>query len=182
MKAADLMPESPAEQTLLQGRAERLARKESVSGPSEEKRCYLQFRLHDGALYGIEQALLDEVIYVQRLTALEWLPDFVGGVIGWRGKILTVLDANYLCCRKVSTIGEESRVIVVTHENRSMGLLVGELCNFDDYVRGDLKTCPQNPAAFNDGYFAGLINSSVVLLDIEAMFADSALIIDGFLG
>ncbi len=178
MKAADLMPENPAERALLQGRAERLVQQEPEDESAEEKRCYLQFRLDDGSLYGIGQSMLDEVVYVQRMTALRWLPDFIAGVISWRGKILTVLDMNYLCCRKISTIGVESRIIVVTHEDHSMGLLVGELCNFDDYLQGDLKTCLQSPHAFNDSHFAGLIDSEVVLLDMEAIFADSALRID----
>ncbi len=173
--AADLMPKEPQELELLRTRAEKLAENQS-SGPRAEKQLhYLQFKLNHNALYGIEQSLLNEVIYPQHLVNLAWLPAFVSGVIPWKGMILTVLDGNYLSTQQTTVSNEQSRIIVLTHQSRSIGLLVNELCNFVSYSPSQLKTSLQNPLTFNRAYFLGLLDYSVIFLNVEAIFNDPAL-------
>ena len=102
--ATDLMPKDPQELELLRSRAEKLAQSLSSEQKTEKRQYYLQFKLGNNALYGIPQALLDEVIYPQHLVNLAWLPAFISGVVQWKGMILTVLDSNYLCTKQPSCI------------------------------------------------------------------------------
>lgn len=177
MRAVDLMPKNVDDLALLQERAEKLAQSWDFK-KNHEGKSYLQFSLNDNTLFGIEQLMLDEVLYVKRLTPLKWLPPFINGVINWKGKILTVLDANYLCHKQISTINELSRIIVVTYEKQSIGLLVNELCNFYEYNDSELKTNLQSPVAFNKNYFLGLIDSSIILLNMKVILTDPKLKIE----
>lgn len=178
IKAVDLMPKDPQELELLRSRAQKLAENPVTGQKAEKQQHYLQFKLSNNALYGIPQTMLEEVIYPQNLVNLAWLPAFVSGVISWKGMILTVLDGNYLCTQQTSVAHEQSRIIVLTHQNQSVGLLVNELCNFVSYRDSQLKTSLQNPLTFNSNYFLGLVDYSVIFLNVEAIFNDPNLKID----
>ncbi|NOQ36999.1 MAG: hypothetical protein GQ569_14100 [Methylococcaceae bacterium] len=178
MTAAELMPKNADDLVLLHERAEKLAQSLDLKQPQHKSHIYMQFKLNDNTLFGIEQNMLDEVLYVKRVTTLTWLPTFIYGVINWKGQVLTVLDANYLCHQQVSTINEMSKIIVVTYEKKSIGLLVNELCNFYHYEDSELKTNLQSPIAFNKNYFLGLIDSSVILLNMKVVLTDPKLKIE----
>jgi purine-binding chemotaxis protein CheW len=173
--AADLMPKDPQELELLRIRAEKLAQIQVTEQKNEKIQYYLQFKLNNQALFGMPQTLLDEVIYPQHLVNLPWLPDFVSGVVSWKGMILTVLDGNYLCNQQITTVDELSRIIVLTYQEQSIGVLVNELCNFMSYKPSQLKNSLQSPLSFNSNYFLGLLDYSVIFLNMEAMFNDSNL-------
>lgn len=175
ISAVDLMPKDRQELELLRSRAEKLAQTQTAGPKAEKQQHYLQFKLNHNALYGIEQTLLDEVIYPQHLVNLVWLPAFVSGVTPWKGMILTVLDGNYLSTQQTTLSNEQNRIIVLTHQGQSIGLLVNELCNFVSYRTSQLKTSLQNPLTFNSSYFLGLLDYSVILLNVEAIFNDSTL-------
>jgi purine-binding chemotaxis protein CheW len=175
IRAAALMPKSPGELELLQSRAEKLAENLAPKQAQEKRRYYLQFKLNSG-LYGIPQQDLEEVIYPKQLVGLPWLPAFISGVVPWKGLILTVLDTNYLCTQqKISAMAELNRIIVLTHQQKSLGLLVNEVCNFFDYTPSQLKIPLQNPLRFNPDYFLGLADYSVTFLQTSAIFNDPKL-------
>jgi purine-binding chemotaxis protein CheW len=169
------MPKDPQALDLLRSRAEKLAETQISGLKAEKPQHYLQFKLNNNAVYGIEKTLLDEVIYPQHLVNLAWLPTFVSGVIPWKGMILTVLDGNYLSTRQATVSNEQSRIIVLSHQGQSLGLLVNELCNFVSYSSLQLKTSLQNPLTFNGNYFLGLLDYSVIFLNVEAIFNDPSL-------
>jgi purine-binding chemotaxis protein CheW len=175
MIAVDLMPKTGADLELLNSRAEKLAQISAQKQNTERQQYYLQFKLNAG-LYGIPQFFLDEVIYPHSLVSLAWLPAFITGVISWKGKVLTVLDGNYLCTQqKITAINELSRIVVLTYQQQSIGLLVSEVCNFFDYKPSELKTSLQSPTLFNPEYFLGLLDYSIIFLNAEAIFNDSSL-------
>lgn len=173
--AADLMPKQAWQLELLHKRAEKLAEQITTPQQTEKPQQYLQFKLNHQTLYGIPQIMLNEVIYPQNLVNLAWLPAFISGVIPWKGMILTVLDGNYLCTQQMTVITELSRIIVLTHQEQSIGLLVNELCNFFSYKPSQLKTTLQTPLTFNHDYFLGLADCSVIFLNVEAIFNDPTL-------
>jgi purine-binding chemotaxis protein CheW len=173
--AVDLMPKAEHELELLQSRARKLAENLASAHKAEQQQHYLQFKLDNNALYGIPQTMLDEVVYPQHLVNLAWLPAFISGVVSWKGVILTVLDGNYLCTKQSSMINELSRIIVLTYQGQSMGLLVNELCNFVNYKPSQLKTSLQSPLKFNSDYFLGLLDYSVIFLNVAAIFNDPSL-------
>lgn len=172
--AADLMPKQQQELELLNSRAAKLAEILTASQQSEKIQQYLQFKLNN-ALYGIPQNMLNEVVYPHHLVKLPWLPAFISGVVHWKGMVLTVLDGNYLCTAQPCIADELSRIIVLTWQEQSIGLLVNELCNFVSYRPSQLKMPLQSPLTFNSHYFLGLVDYSIIFLNVEAIFNDPTL-------
>ena len=62
--------------------------------PEEEdtqKDKYLTFSLAD-EIYGIDIAVVIEIIGIQNITQVPEVPDYVRGIINLRGKIIPVVD------------------------------------------------------------------------------------------
>jgi len=175
-KAIDLLPNTAESKVILEQRTAQLAIPIAFEQESEEEYQYLQFQLNNGALYGIPLAMLDEVIDSERLTLLNWLPPFIMGVKNWQGKVLSVLDTNYLCSeQKITEINTESKVIIVINSDKFMGLMVNKVDSFISYKPSNLKTNIQSPTKLNPAYFLGLHNDSVILLNIDMILSDLAL-------
>jgi len=176
ISAKTLMPNAEQTIKLLKIRAEKLAQPYTVKNDTEKERIFLQFKLNNDALYGIPQAMLDEVIDTKHLTRLDWLPPFIAGVINWKGKVLSVLDTNYLCSEmNIERVTAEYSIVVVTHGEKKIGLMVNEIDDFFSYKKTDLKTSLQSPIKFNKDYFLGLLNNSVIILNIDGLLTDLAL-------
>lgn len=174
--AKELMPNSEQTTQILKSRAEKLAQPYTTKNEVEKEFFYLQFKLNDGALYGVPQTMLDEVLDTEHLTRLNWLPPFIAGVINWKGRVLSVLDTNYLCSEMIiERVEGKYTIIVVTSGDKHVGLMVNEIDDFFCYKKSDLKTSLQSPIKFNKDYFLGLLNDSVVLLNIDMVLTDLAL-------
>ncbi|MCK5120576.1 MAG: chemotaxis protein CheW [Methylococcales bacterium] len=176
ISAKELMPNSTQTTQILKSRAEKLAQPYIVENETEKELFFLQFKLNDDALYGVPQTMLDEVIDTEHLTRLNWLPPFIAGVINWKGKVLSVLDTNYLCSEmNMERVAEKYTIVVVTNGEKKVGLMVNEIDEFFCYKKADLKTSLQSPIKFNKDYFLGLLNDSVVILNIDMVLTDLAL-------
>ena len=66
-------------------------------------------------------------------------------------------------------------IVVVTNGEKKVGLMVNEIDEFFCYKKADLKTSLQSPIKFNKDYFLGLLNDSVVILNIDMVLTDLAL-------
>lgn len=172
--AVALMPNSAAEVKILARRAEKLAY-EPNKKLDEATLIYLQFQLNEQVTYGIDQTVLDAVIDVEGLTALNWLPSFIAGVIAWKGLILTVLETNFLCSESVITESPEKKIIIISYQDKKLGLLVNAIDGFMEYSESHVATSVQSPIKFNTAYFQGLLNDSVILLNTFELLTDSSL-------
>jgi len=176
IRASTLMPGSIEDLQLLEERARKLALVPVDDRHEEAEISYLQFQLNANSHYGILQKDLDEVIETDKITRIKWLPAFIAGVISWKGIILTVLDTNFLATGTAITQQLESyTIIIVADKDKKVGLLVNEIDGFIDYKPSELKTGLQSPIKFNPNYFLGLLNESVVLLNLDILLSDSAL-------
>lgn len=175
--AASLMPTDIDTLQLLQIRADKLAQPLPLNQQDNEQTYnYLHFKLNKGENYGIPEYMLHEVIYVKHLTALPWLPAFIVGIVSWKGIILTVLDSNYLYAKKsFQAIDTESRIIVVGNHDKKIGLLVNSVLNFSSYNVSDLQTRPQKNMTTHADYILGLLDSSIILMNIDAILTDTTL-------
>lgn len=78
----------------------------------------------DNEYYGIEISRVQEVIKCKTITPLPKTPKFLRGIINLRSKIISVLDVRNLF--NISPAGEtkQSRIIVVSINNMTVGLVV----------------------------------------------------------
>jgi hypothetical protein len=66
-----------------------------------------------GEVYGVNIETVREIIRMQTVTYVPDAPEFVGGVINLRGRVIPVVDLRKRFALNVSEATEESRVVVV---------------------------------------------------------------------
>ena len=172
-----LMPTSAEDIEILNARAHKLALTD-LDDDVEQTVCCLKFKLNsDNIEYGISQSMIDEVIDADYISPLNWLPDFILGVINWRGKIITILDVNILCeaTSLKNTETAEHKIVIIRYENKFVGLLVNEVINFFYYNVIDVRTSVYDTLIANPQYFLGLLDETLILLDVEKILSDELL-------
>lgn len=80
--------------------------------------------LLDEELFAVPVDRVREVIRVHSITRIPQAPPHVRGVHGLRGAIIPVVEARIRMGKAPSTLGPDSRIVVVESGSRRIGLLV----------------------------------------------------------
>lgn len=89
---------------------------------------YLIFRLQE-TLFGVESTAVREILPRLWLSPVEEQLDFVRGIVNLRGHILPVVDLNVRFGRPELSVALTDRIVVLEWENKTVGLLVQEVCD-----------------------------------------------------
>jgi purine-binding chemotaxis protein CheW len=84
-----------------------------------------------GDLYGVDAGLVREIVVSPAATRLPGAPAHVRGVVNLRGQLLTVVDVAHRLTGKPTTASEGS-IVVVTTNDRVLGLLVEDIHDVQD--------------------------------------------------
>ena len=74
--------------------------------------------------FGVDIALVHEIVRVPEITSVPDAPDFIEGVINLRGRIISLVDLRKRFGQKEIAPGKKNRIIVVEHQQRFVGLIV----------------------------------------------------------
>lgn len=169
-------PEFSPEQVahILARRANELARPldEEVQGAVVN---LLVFQLGDER-YGIDVTEVLEIYPMQPVTPVPRTPDFVVGIFSARGRFLSVLDLRALLGRSKGDILPQSHIVVTAVHDLEVAFLVDAIDDVRLVYENELN--PPLSAAFTRGIAPGL----VAVLDLQALLADSALIVNEEMG
>lgn len=122
--------------------------------------------------YGIEIALVESIVKVQRITPIPQAPDFIEGITNLRGTVLPVIDLRKRFGYSSDEIGKDSRIIVVNINGVKSGLIVDEVSE----VLTIPESCVEPPStvmtsidlSFISG-IAKLDQRLIILLDLSRM-------------
>ena len=105
-----------------------------------------------GTLFGLEQALIREIVPARMITRLPGAPAAVRGLLNVRGTLVTVVD---LAVRFGAgrTANDDASVVVAASQSRSLGLLVDEVHDVQSFADDALLP---SPAELADLAIAGL--------------------------
>ena len=78
-------------------------------------------------IYGIELNSLQEILKAKSISKVPGSSEFLHGVINLRGSLITVVDLKQRLGLDGVNMTEDSRVMIVHHEERSIGLLVDKV-------------------------------------------------------
>lgn len=81
------------------------------------------FQLGDEA-FGVELALVQEIVHLTGITRVPNAPAHVEGVVNLRGRIVPVVDLRKKLGLAPGEPGRRSRIIIVAAEGRTVGLIV----------------------------------------------------------
>jgi purine-binding chemotaxis protein CheW len=94
------------------------------SSTADDTRQFVRFTVGDED-FGVDILSVQEIIRPVEVTSLPHAPDFVEGMINLRGSLVPIID---LCARlgfPPRGRGEETRILVVELEERTVGLVTG---------------------------------------------------------
>lgn len=74
--------------------------------------------------FGVNIALVHEIVRVPDITAVPDSPDFIEGVINLRGKIISIVDLRKRFREREITTNKKNRIIVSEIEGKLVGLIV----------------------------------------------------------
>ena len=144
--------------------------------PEEEdtqKDKYLTFSLAD-EIYGIDIAVVIEIIGIQNITQVPEVPDYVRGIINLRGKIIPVVDMRLRFKRDFREYTDRTCVVVIEVHDVLIGLIVDGVAEVRD-IKSDHVVPPPALKESKNKYIRGigkLKESVVLLLDWEKLFSE----------
>ncbi len=127
-----------------------------------------------GTLLGIDTLRVQEIIRVSDVTRVHHAPEYVQGVINLRGKIVTVLDLSRKLDFSPAEVGDESRVIIVDHEDEYVGLLVDSISDVIVAERERVIPSPANVEGGQKKFFQGVYQGDqglIAVLDVEEVLS-----------
>ncbi|MEW6439878.1 MAG: chemotaxis protein CheW [bacterium] len=128
--------------------------------------------------FGIDTALVQEVVVAGELTAVHHAPSYVAGIRNLRGRIVTVIDLKVRLDLGCVAAGPEARILIVDWKGEPVGLLVDRVADTVALDTGALETAPPNLHGVQSRDLRGVFRGGgrlVALLDPAAVLEpDSA--------
>lgn len=170
--------EAPGEKESSAGREYQDFEETTDHNEDTQKDKYLSFRIGD-EVYGISIQYVTEIIVIQRITEVPDTPAFVKGVINLRGKVIPVIDIRMRFGMTARDYDERTCIIVVEHEETSVGLIVDTVNEVVDIPEENVDPPPQSHSGIESTYIEGMGKTGAkvtILLDIErVLFASEIL-------
>ncbi len=132
---------------------------------------FVGFRLAEqDYLFRIEQ--IREVVIIKQVTQVPQVPEYVEGVANLRGTIIPIINLRTLFGLEPRAADEDSRTIIVTVGQRSMGCTVDSVSHVmriaDEQIRPAPETIHSGGASYVAG-FARMQGRLMIVLDINEL-------------
>lgn len=126
---------------------------EEVLDETEHK--FLTFSLGEEE-FGISIRHVTEIIGIQRITVMPDVAEFIKGVINLRGRVIPVIDMRLRFDFPEREYDERTCIIVVNHDNSSVGLIVDTVAEVIDIDDGSIDSPPQLASESSREFIEGL--------------------------
>jgi len=146
----------------------------------DTEQTFLTFQLGTKDAAVLSLANITEVLQVSlsEICGVPQMPNYVTGIYNWRGEMLWLIDLEemlgYSSITKNSSLISKIIAIVVQHEGKSLGLLVRQLMDIENFDASQIK--PANTELFSpdtysllQGYFIGTNEEMIISLDALAI-------------
>ena len=135
------------------------------------------FRLDDEE-YAIPITKIREIILMKPITRLPQVPAFIEGVINLRGAVIPIVNLRKRFGMAPRDIGDETRMIVVTVRDQTVGCVVDAVTQVMRIAGDQLQPAPASVLAIAHRFIAGLAKIDdrlLIVLEIEELFDPSDL-------
>jgi len=143
---------------------------------NKHKNTFLSFQIGK-EIFAISVKKVLEVLEKQHITEIPDVPDYVKGVINFRGDILPVIDTRIKF--KIPIIDNQSFVVIVMEisENEKNMRVCAIVDNVQDVIAVDdteVKPVPELGLKYKSDFLTGMIKtetSFIMILDINKVFS-----------
>ena len=116
---------------------------------------------------------VNEIIKMQKVTSIPNAPSSVLGIVNIRGKIIAVVDTRLKLNLHSREYNNDTRIIIVEFENKSIGFIVDEVTEVLRIPKNILKDVPDIVSTeVNTDYIrsiASIEDKIVILLDLKKL-------------
>lgn len=161
---------------VLDNRAKILASKIQTDGIHGDALDIVIFKLaHE--TYGIELEYIREVYPLKDLTPVPCTPFFIGGIINYRGQIISTVDLRKFFDLPIEGINDLNRVIILESESMMFGILADAICETGrvpmDMVQCSIHTLDE----VRRRYLRGITSDNIIILDGQKLLSDPRMVI-----
>lgn len=128
--------------------------------------------------FAIEAKHVREASKLNTWTPLPCTPDFVLGLMNFRGQILPLVDLRKILELKPRATGSELQVVVVQTSLGQSGIAVDEIAGIASIAEDELQSAKQLVSPQLAPLLRGMRGDRLALLDIEKIFLDPRLIVN----
>jgi|688.fasta_scaffold524103_2 purine-binding chemotaxis protein CheW len=114
------------------------------------------------------------------LTPLPNTPDFVLGLMNFRGQILPLLDLRKLLEVGPKESNSEMMVVVIQVEQGQAGIIVDEIVGINSIAEAGLQSPKQLVSAAMAPLLKGVREDMLAVLDVNVLFNDPRLVIETY--
>ncbi|NLV16516.1 MAG: chemotaxis protein CheW [Syntrophomonadaceae bacterium] len=125
--------------------------------------------------YGVPITQVQEIIRLTTPTRLPQVPAFVEGIINLRGNVIPIIDQKKRFNMPASESTDETRIIVVDIEGKTVGLIVDQVLEVLRIPLADIEPPPAEIAGLTAEYLTGvgkLEDRLLILLDISKFLSE----------
>lgn len=166
------------EDKILKARAQFAARKVSASEEASDSNLVLVEFFLFPEKYAVETSFVKEVITLKEITPIPGVPEFVMGVINFRGEIISVLNLKTLFGLKEKGLTEMNKVLILRNDKMSFGLvadaITGSICVPVSQFSEPPLTLSKSAAEF----VRGLAYDGTIVLDGEQLLTTEILTVN----
>lgn len=125
--------------------------------------------------YGLDIAVVIEIISVQTITEVPELPAYIKGIINLRGRIIPVMDVRIRFNKEQQEYDDRTCIIVVDAQGTSIGLIVDTVRGVMDILDDDITDPSSHRSGYENRYISGIGKTQQgvkLLLNLERLVAD----------
>lgn len=143
---------------------------------------FLSIKLND-ELFAIEVYKVLEVLQKQHITHVPNVPDFVKGVINFRGEILPVIEGRQKFSMPSREEGQKTVIIVLDlkRENRqlTLGVIADGVKDVLEISESEIKDVPEMGSSYNTEFLRGMVQLEkgfLMLLNVDRIFSTEEIV------
>lgn len=137
--------------------------------PREEPEIWVSFELA-GEVYALPVGRVEEVLRIGTITRVPHAPAPVRGITNLRGRVLAVVDLRVRLGLPPIAPGPQSRILVVSSRERSIGLLVDSARQVVRILPSAVQAPPADVLTEHSDFLVGVFHlpeALVILLDVD---------------
>lgn len=162
---------------ILKERARLTAQKTKVASQADNNIMVVEFLLFPEK-YALEAGYVHEVLSLKEITLIPGTPDFIMGVINFRGTIVSVVNLKVLFGLKEKGLTEMNKVLLIRNPVMEFGLIADSIIGSATYPPESVSDPPINLSATGAEFVSGMLSNGVILLNAARMLESKILFVD----
>jgi purine-binding chemotaxis protein CheW len=178
-RAAAFDPDDPAQrQQVLRARCAALAR--PAAAPAADGGAdaieVLAFEV-GGERYAVATGWVAQATPMPALTALPGVPNYVAGIVPWRGQVLAAVDLRSLLALPLTRLADPAGLVVLQGAGMEFALLADVIVGVERYRQAALDRALPGLEHIRPGYLLGVAPDRTAILNAAALLADTRLVV-----